>query len=87
MSRKTSVPSSKAPVSGTLSLALGTTPPKPHGYCVISSEWASTKTLTVRPFFFGLVTFRPRSAPRRPSGATSVRSSCIPSTDGNAYRT
>jgi len=66
---------SKEPVSCTLSLALGTVPLKPHGYWPISSECASTQILAVRVRLASLVSFSPSRAPRRPSGATSVRSS------------
>ena len=52
-----------APWSGRFSLAFGTRPLKPHGNWLISSEWASTLTVTVRARL-GLVSFSPNSAAR-----------------------
>jgi hypothetical protein len=85
-SAKTSAPasSSNAAVSGRLSAALGVTPLKPHGYSVMSSEWASTLTVTVRVLAPGLVSSSPKSAARRPSGTKSVRSSRGPAAGGRS---
>ena len=66
-----------------LSLALGVTPVNPHGYCPISSEWASTDSLAVRAAP-GLVIFSPNSTPRRPSGAKSVRVTFRPAVSGRS---
>jgi hypothetical protein len=90
VSRNTSVPRWTAPLSGTLSLACGVFGSwfggrsKPHGYCVISSECASTITSTVRALRAVFVTVRPSRAPRTPSGTTSVRRSRRPSTSGRS---
>ena len=70
--------------SGALSLAFGTFPFSLHGYCVISSEWASTVTVTVRSCERAFVSLSLISAPRRPSGATSVRRRRMPSIDGSS---
>ena len=83
MSRNTRLCLSYDARSSALSPAFGVVE-KPHGYCVISSEWASTITFTVVLFLDGLVSLRPISAPRRPFGATSVRWSPMPSIDGSA---
>ena len=72
-----------APLSGRLSLAFGVTPAKPHGYWPMSSERASTVTVTVRLWRPGLVSLSPNSAPRTPSGTKSVRCSSMPSIDGS----
>jgi hypothetical protein len=50
----------------------------------MSSECASTITLAILVCREGLRSLRPISAPRRPSGATSVRSSRNPSIDRKA---
>jgi hypothetical protein len=84
VSRNTSVLRRSAARSGAFSLALGVVPVKPHGYCVISSECASTFTLTVFVRLEGLRSLSPIRAPRLPSGATSVRSSRRPSIDGRS---
>ena len=84
MSRNCSVSPSNAPVSGRLSLAFGVVPPKPHGYCVISSECASTRIRAVRVRFAVLVSSSPSSAPRRPSGTKSVRRSSKPAISGRS---
>ena len=60
------------------------TPVKLQGYSVISSEWASTLTVTVRALAPGLVIFSPNSAARRPSGTKSVRWSVSPPAEGRA---
>ena len=85
-SRNSSVSPSKAPVSGMLSLAFGTAPVLPHGYWPISSECASTRTRAVRVRFDVFVSLRPSSAPRRPSGTKSVRSSRKAPIAGNSAR-
>ena len=53
-----------APWSGRFSLAFGTRPLKPHGNWLISSEWASTLTVTVRARLESLLSFSPNSAAR-----------------------
>ena len=53
-----------APWSGRFSLALGTRPLKPHGNWLISSEWASTLTVTLRARLEVLRSFSPNSAAR-----------------------
>ena len=67
-----------------LSLALGVTPVKPHGYAVMSSECASTLTVTVLSAAAGLVSASPKSAARLASGATSVRCTCSPPVSGRS---
>src|ERR1044072_206784 len=68
-----------------LSLALGVTPVKPHGYWPISSEWASTESVTVRPAP-GLLSLSPNSAARRPSGTKSVRPPSTPAAPATPER-
>ena len=58
-----------APWSGRFSLAFGTRPLKPHGNWPISSEWASTLTVTLRARLELLLSFSPNSAARRLSDA------------------
>ena len=71
-------------MSAKLSLAFGVTPVKPHGYAPISSEWASTFTVTVRELRPGLVSLRPNRTARWPSGAKSVRSTRRPAVSGRS---
>jgi hypothetical protein len=71
-------------VSGALPAAFGTAPSKPHGYCGISSEWASTATFTLRLVLRVLISLSRSSAPRLASGAKSVRRRRMPSIEGSS---
>jgi hypothetical protein len=77
----------KLPWLGMLLLAFGVTPVNPQGYALISSECASTITVTVLGLVFGFVIVIPNKTARRPSGAKSVRVRCSPSVAGRLKRT